>query len=390
MLPQLRLRSGADKALRQGAVWVYDNQIESTTGGITPGDICDVFSAKGRFLGRGFYNPHSVIAVRILTWDREESIDEEFFRRRIQAAIDLRKQIGMYDSCRLIFAESDYLPALIVDKFCDVLVVQILALGMERFKETIINLLVELVSPQGIYERDDVPIREREGLPQQTGLLYGTVPDQLEILENEARMMVDVRNGQKTGYFLDQRENRAAIRPYVNGKEVLDCFCHTGGFAVHAGIYGAKHVTAVDISETALKTASENAALNGLENVDFVCANVFDLLRDYDREGRQFDTVILDPPAFVKNRRALEKATAGYKEINLRGMKLVRPGGILITFSCSQLMTPERFLQMLRDAAGDLGRPVRLLEMRMQSRDHPASIAQEQPLYLKCFVAQVL
>ncbi len=390
MLPQLKLRSGADKALRHGAVWIYDNQIEAATGGITPGDLCDVFSAGGRFLGRGFYNPRSVIAVRILTRDREEVIDPSFFRRRLETAITLRKDLGMLDSCRLVFAESDGLPALIVDKFRDVLVMQILALGMERYKETLVRLLVELLHPQGIYERDDVPVREREGLPLSTGLLYGTVPELIEIQENEAKMLVDVRNGQKTGYFLDQRENRAAIRPYVGGREVLDCFCHTGGFSVHAGIYGAAHVTAVDISETALEMAAKNAAHNGLNNIDFVCANVFDLLREYDHAGRSFDTVILDPPAFVKNRRALEKATAGYKEINLRGMKLVRPGGILITFSCSQLMTPERFLQMLREAAGDLGRPVRLLEMRMQSRDHPAAIAQEQPLYLKCFILQVL
>lgn len=388
MLPQLKLRRGAEKDLLQGGFWVYDNQIEDTTGGIQPGDVCDLFSAGGKFLGRGYYNPRSRIAFRLLTRDREEAVDEGFFRRRLLAAWDLRKRLGYEETCRLVFAESDELPALIVDKFGPVLVLQTLALGMDRWKDTLVRLLAELLAPQGIFERNDVPIREKEGLPQQKGVLYGEVPDRLEIRENEARMLVDVKNGQKTGYFLDQRENRAAIRPYVRGARVLDCFCHTGGFSVHAGLYGAEEVTCVDISRPALDVAMENARLNGLSNLRPVCANVFDFLREQDRLGERYDTVILDPPAFVKNRRSLEKAYAGYKEVNLRGMKLTRPGGILITFSCSQLMTPELFLAMLRDAAGDLRRPVRMLELRMQSRDHPAALGQAQPLYLKCVVLQ--
>lgn len=388
MLGQIMLRRGAEGAVDAGGLWIYDNQIESTTGGIEPGAVCDVYASGGRFLGRGYYNPRSKISVRLLSRQKEE-IDADFFRRRITQAWNLRKKLGMQETCRLVFAESDLLPALIVDKFGEYLVIQTLALGIDRYKDTIVSILDELFSPLGIYERNDVPVREKEGLEQIKGPLKGSF-DIIEIRENEARMLVDVQNGQKTGYFLDQRENRAAVRPYAPGARVLDAFCHTGGFSVHAGLYGAGEIISADISESALEMARRNFALNGLTNCTTVCANVFDLLRQYQAEREEFDLVILDPPAFVKNRAALEKGYTGYKEINLRALKLIRPGGVLMTFSCSQLMTLPLFLEMLRDAASDAGRTVRLLELRMQSRDHPALIGQDQPLYLKCVVAQVL
>ena len=291
----------------------------------------------------------------------------------------------------MVFGESDGLPGLTVDKFADFLSFQTLSLGMERRKSELISLLVELFRPRGIMERNDVPVREKEGMDQLCGCVYGEVPETFEIREHDARMLVDITHGQKTGHFLDQQENRGRIRPYCNGKTVLDLCCHTGGFAIHAALYGAKSVEAVDVSPDALDMLAKNAALNGVESrITPVCANVFDLVKSYAEQGRRFDTVICDPPAFAKSKQALEGAYRGYKELNLRCMQALAPGGTLITCSCSQFMTPPLFLQMLTEAAGDCGRTARLLETLMQSRDHPAALSAAHAWYLKGYILQIM
>jgi len=290
----------------------------------------------------------------------------------------------------LIYAESDRLPALIVDSFGDVLVLQCLALGMERFKQDIVDALVEEIHPQGIWERNDVPVRKLEGMDLNTGLLYGNVPDRVLMTENDVKFWVDVKEGQKTGYFLDQKENRAAIRYFVRDRKVLDCFTHTGSFALHAGKYGAKEVTGVDISEYACQFATENVKLNGLENrVRFISANAFDLLSEQSRQGMTYDTIILDPPAFTKTRGAVESAIRGYKEINLRAMKMISPGGFLITCSCSQHVLPDMFKQMVLDAAKDAKVLLRQVEFRTQAKDHPILPFAPETQYLKCGIYQV-
>ena len=340
-------------------------------------------------MAKAFYNPQSQISLRIMSL-HDEPIDRAFIFRRVKEAVDYRRTFADLRSCRLIFAESDRLPALIVDSFSDVLVLQCLALGMERFKQDVVDALVEEVHPQGIYERSDVPVRRLEGLEQLTGVMYGTVPDRVEMVENGVHFWVDVKEGQKTGFFLDQKENRAAIAPFVKGKTVLDCFTHTGSFALHAGHYGAKEVTGVDISAFACEFATENARLNGLENVvHFVEANAFDLLAEQSRAGVKYDVVILDPPAFTKTRSAIEAATRGYKEINLRAMKMVKPGGYLITCSCSQHILPDAFMQIVRDAAHDAHVQLRQVEYRTQGRDHPILPAAPETQYLKCGIFQI-
>ena len=342
-----------------------------------------------KFLARGCFNSKSRIVVRVLTRDPAEDIDEAFFRRRIEAAWEFRKSLGFSNACRVVFGESDGLPGLTVDKFGEYLSFQIVSLGMETWKDTIVRVLAELFRPRGIYERGDVPVREKEGLPLVTGCVFGEVPPLVEIMEHDARMLVDIPGGQKTGHFLDQQENRGRIRPYCPGRTVLDLCCHTGGFSVHAALYGAASVEAVDVSREALDMAEQNAARNGV-TIETTCANVFDLVKQYSDEGRQFGLVICDPPAFAKSRKALDAAYRGYKELNLRSMKLTAPGGYLVTCSCSQYMTQALFLQMLKEAAMDCGRPVRLLESLVQSRDHPACLNAEQALYLKGFILQVL
>ena len=297
--------------------------------------------------------------------------------------------MGFENACRVVFGESDGLPGLTVDKFGDYLSFQIVSLGMEQWKDAIIRILVDLFQPKGIFERGDVPVREKEGLPQITGCVYGEVPEQVEIMEHDARMLVDIPNGQKTGHFLDQQENRGRIKPYCKDRTVLDLCCHTGGFAIHAALYGASAVEAVDVSEDALAMVRENAARNGV-TVETTCGNVFDVVKEYSEAGRQYGLVVCDPPAFAKSRKALDGAYRGYKELNLRSMKLTEPGGYLVSCSCSQYMTPELFLQMLKEAAMDCGRHVRLLETLVQSRDHPACLNAEQALYRKGYIVQVL
>jgi 23S rRNA (cytosine1962-C5)-methyltransferase len=383
------LRRGEERDVRAGAPWVFDNEIDWINDLCEDGGIVEILDHHEQFLARGYFNRKSKISVRILTRNPNESIDRAFFARRIADAWAYRQTLGFSDACRVVFGESDGLPGLTVDKFGDCLSFQTVALGIDRWKADIIDILVELFHPTCIYERNDVPVREKEGLPQQTGCVYGTLPDKVIIREHDAQMIVDIAHGQKTGHFLDQQENRGRIRPYVSGRSVLDLCCCSGGFSIHAALYGASHVEAVDASQEALHLVEENARLNGV-SVQTTCANVFDLVRQYAEEGRQFDTVICDPPAFAKSKRALSGAYRGYKELNLRSMMLVRPGGFLITCSCSQFMTPELFAQMLREAAADVGRPVRLLETLMQSRDHPALLSNGPSHYLKGEILQIL
>ena len=383
------LKPGKEKRVYTFHPWIFRSDIYRIEGSFLPGDIVDIASSKGRFLARGFYNPNSQIALRIMTY-REEPIGREFIFRRVHEAVEYRRTFADMQSCRLIFAESDRLPALIVDAFGDVLVLQCLALGMERFKHDIVDALIEEMSPRGIWERNDVPVRRLEGMEMFTGLLYGEVPDKVEMIENGVRFLVDVKEGQKTGFFLDQKENRAAIRPFVKGRTVLDCFTHTGSFALHAGIYGAENVTGVDISEYACLFAKENAKLNGLEErVHFVTANAFDLLAEESREGKKYGVIILDPPAFTKTRSAVDSAIRGYKEINLRAMKMIEHGGYLVTCSCSQHVLPEMFRSMVLDAAHDAHVYLRQAEFRTQGKDHPILPYARETEYLKCGIYQV-
>ena len=378
-----------EQRVQGGHPWVFRSDIESVEGAHVPGGVVRVMSSRHKFLGMAVYNPQSQISLRMLS-RRDESINSAWIRSRVKRAIDYRRHFADLKSCRLIFAESDGLPAVIADAFGDVIVLQVLCLGMDRFKQDIVDALVEELHPMGIWERSDVPVRELEGMEQVTGLLYGEVPDKIEMVENGVHFWVDVKEGQKTGFFLDQKENRAAIAPFVKDARVLDCFTHTGSFALHAGHYGAKEVIGVDISDFACECATENARLNGLENtVRFECANAFDYLRSAQDAHEQFDVVILDPPAFTKTRSAVEGALRGYKEINLRGMKLVRDGGFLVTCSCSQHVTPDLFQKMILDAQKDARVQLRQIEWRTQGKDHPILPSSPETQYLKCGIYQV-
>ena len=390
MTPTIQLKPGKEKRVYTLHPWIFKSDIDKELNGSIAGDIVDIISSKGKFLARGYYNPNSQIALRIMTYNEEEAVDRDLIFRRIHEAVEYRRTFADLKSCRLVFAESDRLPALIVDAFDDVLVLQCLALGMERFKKDIVDALVEEMHPRGIWERNDVPVRKLEGLEMCTGLLYGEVPDRVQMCENGVRFWVDVKEGQKTGFFLDQKENRAAIAPFVKDQKVLDCFTHTGSFALHAGHYGAAEVTGVDISEFACECAAENAALNHLEDkVHFVAANAFDLLSEQSRKGEKYDVIILDPPAFTKSRNAVDSALRGYKEINLRAMKMIREGGYLITCSCSQHVLPEMFRTMVLDAAKDAKVLLRQVEFRTQGKDHPILPYARETEYLKCGIYQV-
>lgn len=386
---QVCLNRGEEKDVENGSLWIYDNEIDWCTDTCRDGDVVTVLDSRRRFCAKGFFNSKSKIVVRVLTRDPEETIDHGFFHKRIRRAWEYRQSIGLTNACRVVFGDSDGLPGLTVDKFGDYLSIQIVSLGMEQWKQNIVEILVEIFAPKGIYERNDPQVREKEGLPQQTGCLYGAVPQQCEILEHDARMLVSIPDGQKTGHFLDQQENRGILKDYVKGKTVLDLCCCSGGFSVHAGLYGAKSVDAVDVSERALELVRNNAALNGLGCVNTICENVFDLAKRLCDEGKQYDVVILDPPAFAKSRRVLESAYKGYKELNYRCMQLTKSGGFMLTCSCSQFMTRDLFLKMLREAAVDSGRQVRLIREVMQSRDHPAAIGEESALYLKGWMLNI-
>ncbi len=383
------LRKTRETRVRGGHPWIYASEIEKVDGAFENGDIVDVADFRGKFIGRGFYNPQSQISLRILTRN-DEPCDRGFFARRIQDAWDYRKLLCDPMSCRLIYSESDFLPGLVVDKFADVLVLQSLSLGIERIKEMLCDLLMEIVQPSGIWERSDVPVRRLEGLEQTTGLLRGEVPDEVDMVENGIHFLVDVKHGQKTGFFLDQKQNRAALEPLCRDARVLDCFCHNGSFALHAAKYGASSVLGVDISEEALAVARRNAEINGFDNVTFEAHNCFDLLRDLTDAGEKFDLVILDPPAFTKNKAAVQSAIRGYKEINLRGLKLVRPGGFLVTCSCSQHVLPEMFQEVINQAARDAKKRIRLVEFRTQGYDHPILPQSVETKYLKTMIIQVM
>lgn len=387
---EVRLRRGEERGLIAGGCWVYDNQAAWVDEDCADGGVVDVTGADGAFLGRGFFNSRSKILVRLLSRERLE-VDVALLRQRIAAAWRLRQELGFSNACRVVYGDADGLPGLTVDKFGDYLSFQITCLGMAAYQEAIVVILVELFAPKGIVERNDLAIRELEGLPQRAGEVYGTLPKRVEFWEHDARMAADLLHGQKTGHFLDQQENRGRIKPYCPGRNALDLCCHTGGFAVHAAIYGAKSVKAVDISGEVLPLVMENARRNGVaERISVREDNVFDLVRRESGEGKRYGLIVCDPPAFAKNRKALDGAYRGYKELNLRCMKLLEPGGVLATFSCSQYMTAPLFLKMLREAAADAGREAMLLESLTQSRDHPAILSSETSSYLKGYILRLL
>lgn len=383
------LNSRKEERVYAGHPWIFRSDIDRAEKQVMPGDVVDVINSKGRFVAKAVYNPQSQISLRILS-RIDEPINEAFIRQRVKEAVDLRRSFADLRSCRLIFAESDRLPAIIADSFGGVISMQCLSLGMERFKGLIADALMQECGATGVYERNDVPIRELEGLNQHTGVLRGEVPDRIIITENGIKLSVDVKNGQKTGYFLDQKENRAALAPYAPGKKALDCCTHIGSFALHLAQYGAKEVTGVDISEEAVKNARENAILNGFSQLHFDCANVFDYLRQKEDEGERYGLIVLDPPAFAKNKASLEGAVKGYKEINLRAMKLIEDGGILVSCSCSQNLVPSMFRDVLLKAAQDARVQLQQLEWRGQGRDHPVLLSAPETHYLKCGIFRVL
>jgi len=389
MSKRVYLKPGKETRVFSGHPWVFRSDVDRAEKGVSPGDVVAVTAARGTFLGQAVYNPASMITLRMLTAS-DEPVDARFIQGRVREALSLRRQLGSLDCGRLIFAESDRLPAVIADNFGGVISLQILSLGMARFERAILETLVDELKPRGVYARNDVPVRALEGMEMETGVLYGTVPEQAEIEENGLRLMVDVKRGQKTGYFLDQKENRAAIAPYCPGARVLDVCTHTGSFALHAVMYGADGATGVDISETAVAAARGNAALNGYSKAEFTAANAFDDLRARSDRGERYGLVVLDPPAFAKNKASLPGATKGYKEINLRAMKMLEDGGVLVTCSCSQAMLPELFADVLKAAARDAGVALQQLEWRGQSRDHPVLPAAPETHYLKCGIFRVL
>jgi len=390
-MSKIILRKRIAPRIANGHPWIFGNEIDKIEEDIEDGSIADVFYADEKFVGRGYVNTKSQIVARLLTRDKNEKIDDEFFHRRIKEAWNYRRRLGYIENCRLIFGEADFLPALVIDKFNDYFVLQTLALGIDKWKPAIVSALHSIFKPKGIYERNDVPVRELEGLPQQKGFLSDPFDTQIIIHENGLQFYVDIANGQKTGYFLDQQDNRRAIKDIVKDADVLGSFCYTGTFELHAGFYGAKSVLGLDISENAVQQANRNAALNKLENIcRFQAVNAFDALKQWAKDGRQYDVVILDPPAFTKSRETIEKAITGYKEINLRGMKLVKKGGFLVTCSCTNLVNPELFLEIIQMAAKDARRTLRQVTYKAQSSDHPIVWGIDATHYLKFLIVQVL
>jgi len=368
----------------RGHPWVFSNELREIPAGVAPGEIVDVLDFSGRFVGRGAINPHTLIAVRILTRKREE-IDAAFLLQRITTARDLRTRLGFGDSFRAVYSEGDGLPGLIVDKYSDILVVQTLTAGMERLLDTIITVLREVYSPRALVLKNDTASREIEGLERHTRVAFGPIPGPVLMEESGLQYKVDVLEGQKTGFFFDQRENRQALKELVKGRRTLDCFCYAGAWALNAARFGASEVIGIDSSEKAVIMARENAALNDL-TARFVVGDVFDELRAFEKKGERFGCIVLDPPAFVKSRAKTREGIKGYKEINLRAMKMLEPGGLLVSCSCSHHVDVELFKEMLIDAAYSAGRGVRLLEMRSQARDHPIVLAARETQYLKCAV----
>ena len=390
------LKKGEGRMLKSGGLWIFDNEIASILGSFEDGDIVAVHDFDGYGLGKGFINRNSKIRVRMMTRNRHQEIDEAFLKMRVQEAWDYRKKVSDTGSCRVIFGEADFLPGLVVDKFSDVLVVQSLALGIDRLKDQIVELLKEALAADGIkirgvYERSDAKVRRQEGMELYKGFIGEAFDTNVEIEENGVRYMADVKDGQKTGFFLDQKYNRKAIQHLCKDAKVLDCFTHTGSFALNAGYGGAKEVTGVDASGLAVEQATLNSKLNGMEDrVKFICRDVFELLPELEEKGEKFDVVILDPPAFTKSRNSVKNAVKGYREINLRAMKLVRDGGFLATCSCSHFMTYELFTQTIHQAARNVHKRLRQVEYRTQAPDHPILWAAEESYYLKFYVFQVV
>ena len=384
---EVYLKKGEEKRIIAGHSWVYANEVAKIEGKDKNGALASVFAHDGRFIGKGYINHASKILVRVFIRNNETD-SEDFYLERLKAANDYRLKLGYKNCYRMVFAESDNLPALIVDKYGDILVIQCLSLGIDLRKKLICDCLVKLFSPKGIFERSDVSVRKKEGLSEIKQVLYGEVPDYCEIEENGIKMLVDVKNGQKTGYFLDQKENRFTARRYSKG-EVLDCFCNSGGFSLNAATV-AESVIACDISELALQNVRDNAKLNGFKNIQTLQGDVFEVLRNFRKEKRQFDTVILDPPAFCKTADEVKDAYRGYKDINLTAMKIVKSGGFLITCSCSHYMTANLFEKMLTEAAKESGRIVRCVETKTQAPDHPSLLSADETQYLKFIILQVI
>ena len=393
-MKSLFLNKNVGNRVESGHPWIFANEInrgKALDAAVKAGEIVHVFTHDKKFIGKGYVNPQSQIMVRLLTRDKEETIDDQFFYNKIKQAWAYRQTLGYIENCRLIFGEADDIPQLIIDKFNDYFVIQTLALGIDVWKPAIVAALEKIFSPKGIYERNDVPVRELEGLEQHKGFLSEPFDTNIIIKENGIKFNVDIANGQKTGYFLDQQDNRRAIQHIVNGADVLGAFCYTGSFEISAAHYGAKAVLGLDISQNAIDMCNKNATLNGLVDIcRFECVNAFDVLKEWSKEGKQWDVVMLDPPSFTKSRSTIDKAVAGYKEINLRGMKLVKPGGFLVTSSCTNLVKPELFLDIINMAAKDAKRKIRQVVFNAQSADHPIIRGQENTHYLKFLIVQVL
>jgi 23S rRNA (cytosine1962-C5)-methyltransferase len=385
------LRKKIGDRVVNGHPWIFANELGESEGACEPGDIVEVYSSNGSFVGKGYINPASQIRIRLLTRNQDTAIDDQFFYDKLNEAWKYRQQIGYVENCRLIFGEADGMPALIIDKFNDYFVLQTLALGIDKYKGAIVAALNRIFSPKGIYERNDVPVRTVEGMPQIKGFLSEPFDTQIILNENGLKFHVDIENGQKTGYFLDQQDNRRAIQHICNGADVLEAFCYTGTFSMHAAHYGAKKVLGIDISENAVATARRNAELNGFtDRCSFEAVNAFDVLKLWVKEGRRHDVVMLDPPAFTKSRENIQKAITGYKEINLRGMRLVKPGGFLVTASCTNLVDPQMFLDTIDLAAKDAKRVLRQVVWQTQSSDHPIIRNIPTTQYLKFLIVQVL
>lgn len=390
-MTKVYLQKKISPRVANGHPWIFGNEIDTIEGTTEPGDIAEVYTHDHKFIGKGYINPRSQIMVRLLTRDKNETIDELFFFNKIKSAWDYRKKIGYTENCRLVFGEADFLPALIIDKFNDYFVIQTLSYGIEVWKTAIVKALQTIFNPKGIYERNDVPVRELEGLEQKKGYLTEAFDTTIIINENGLRFYVNIENGQKTGYFLDQQDNRRAIKNIVKDADVLGAFSYTGTFEIHAAHYGAKSVLGFDISKSAVAQATKNAELNGLLEVcTFEEVNAFDVLKQWGKEGRQYDVVMLDPPAFTKSRESIQKAVTGYKEINLRGMKLIKPGGFLVTSSCTNLVSPQLFTDTINMAAKDAKRKLRQVTFKAQASDHPIISGIENTNYLKFLIVQVL
>ena len=388
-MTKVYLNRKINQRIALGHPWIYNNEVDRIAGPVAPGEIVEVYYFDGQLAGRGYINPESQIIIRLLTRKRED-ITAAFFHQKIQEAWDYRKHLGYTENCRLVFGEADGLPALIIDKFNDYFVMQTLSFGIEVWKDAIVASLKSIFNPKGIYERNDVPVRELEGLAQIKGFLTDPFPTEIIINENELQFYVNIENGQKTGYFLDQQDNRRAIQNIVKGADVLGAFTYTGTFEIHAAHYGAKSVLGIDISESAVAQANKNATLNKLDHiVKFEAMNAFDVLKNWGKQGRKYDVVMLDPPAFTKSRNNIDKAITGYKEINLRGMQLLKNGGFLVSSSCTNLVSPELFLDTIEMAARDAKKRIRQVTYQSQSSDHPIIWGMENTHYLKFLIVEV-